>query len=362
MARLPWLFYPDYRASNPYQTLLGASLAPLFAVGPATIDDALLRQRADETVFHLHWEDAVYARAASRMDAETQIARFLEAMAGFQCGGGRCVWTVHNAAPHEDRFPNESAHFRRALAARVDLIHVHGTTAAATMEAGGASADAILVIPHPHFGGAYPDDISDAAARRFFGLDADEIVFTFVGAMRPYKGLDSLAQAFARLHPAYPNARLILAGHPGNTVELDRIVARLGAARRSTLILPRFIDECMIQYVMRTADYVVLPYRNILTSGAMTLALGFSRPVIVPMMPALLDVVTPGHDCIAFDPQDSRALDGALAKAIAVEPADRFRMGRNARLTVEATSFAQLGRALTRWARDASANVPRAAA
>jgi glycosyltransferase involved in cell wall biosynthesis len=362
MARMPWLFYPDYRASNPYQALLGAALSPAFDVDAATIDGALRHHRPDQTVFHLHWEDAIYLRAASHADAETGIGNFLETLAAFQARGGRCVWTVHNAAPHENRFPDLSSRFHQALAARADLVHVHGTTAATMVEACGAVADTILVLPHPHFRDAYPDDISDTAARRYFGFDEATVVFAFFGVMRAYKGLDTLADAFARLHRTHPDAGLVLAGRPASTAELDRLVMGLGNACRGARILPRFIDDCLIQYVMRAADYVVLPYRNVLTSGAMTLALGFARPVIVPCIPALMDVVTQGHDCIAFDPQDDEGLYRAFEHACTIQRSHRLQMGRNAKLTAEATSFAQLGRALTWWARDTPARKASAAA
>ncbi len=346
----PWLFFPDYRRLNPYQTLLARALSPAFDARAGTIRDALAAPMPAETVLHLHWEDAVTAPAMTAPDAAARIASWLDDLDAFRGKGGRFVWTMHNAAPHEDRHPDLSALFRQTLARRADLVHVHGETAAALARAAGAGPDTILVLPHPHLRDATPDDITDDAARRHFGFSQSETVFAFLGAIRPYKGVDLLVNAFAALHATHPSARLILAGRPALSTDTARIVAGLGPGIAATTLLPRFIEPGAIQLVMRAADFVVLPYRTILTSGAIMLALGFGRPVIIPALPALLEVATDGHDALTFAPCSEIDLHDTLRAACARTDSQRARMKANARITADAVSFAQLGRALTRWA------------
>jgi glycosyltransferase involved in cell wall biosynthesis len=310
-----WLFFPDYRASVPYQSLLADALAPAIEARPGTVTDALESVTAGATVFHLHWEDAVYFGAAGGADAAARIGVFLASLDVFRDCGGRLVWTLHNAAPHEDRFPVLSADFRRALAQRADLVHVHGEIAAGLAREAGTSEARIVVVPLPDLARAYPNDITDEAARRYFGLAPEATVFAFIGAMRGYKGLETLLRAFARVHATRPAARLILAGR--QAVSRDE---RYLTPSPGVLLIPRFVDDAVVQYVLRAADYVVLPYRRILTSGAVALALGFARPVIVPDLPPLLEVVQPGRDSLTFELATktiSRAPCSPLATTIA---------------------------------------------
>ena len=85
-----WLYFPDYSAANPYQALLAAALAPRWHARPGSITDALDRA-APGSVFHLHWQDAVYAGARTEAEACALAAAFLAECAAFRAEGGRLV-------------------------------------------------------------------------------------------------------------------------------------------------------------------------------------------------------------------------------------------------------------------------------
>ena len=177
-----------------------------------------------------------------------------------------------------------------------------------------------MVVPHPNLAPGYPDDITDAAARRYFHLGAEHTVFAFLGAMRGYKGVDALLAAFAELCPTRPEARLILAGRQAASVEARYLVPS------SRMLVPRHVEDATVQYVLRAADFVVLPYRRILTSGAAALALGFGRPLICnPDLPPLLEVVRPGQEAIVYRADQEDGLRHALDQVYAMSPADRAR-------------------------------------
>ena len=80
-------------------------------------------------------------------------------------------------------------------------------------------------------------------------------------------------------------------------------------------LIPHFVDDGIVQYVLRAADYVVLPYKRILTSGAVALALGFGRPVIIPDLPTLLEGVQPGREALVFRTGDHGDLVRAMLEA-----------------------------------------------
>jgi beta-1,4-mannosyltransferase len=335
-----WLFFPDFRASNPYQDLLARALSDYADVRPGTITDALEAIAMPPVVFHIHWEDSLFASASTEAKAEENVAAFLAQLAVFREFGGRVVWTLHNAAPHEDRFPSLSARLRRALAEQADIVHVHSDIAAEVARACGAASGKTLVLRHPNIAPAYPNDINDEAARRYFGYNEDETVFGFLGAMRDYKGVDDLLRAFAEVHRTAPMAQLLLGGRQTRTSEARFLMVSPGVR-----LIPRFIDDGIVQYVLRAADYVVLPYRRILTSGALALALGFERPVIVPDLAPLLEVVRPDQEALVFRAGDQVDLARTMLRACTQSKEIRRSLRSKARQTGEAVTFAHLAAA-----------------
>lgn len=344
MERPGWLFFPDYRASNPYQSLLAHGLLrrePNAHLGPGTITDALESVTRGQTVFHLHWEDAILAPAADESAARSLAETFSVEMSVFQELGGTVVWTMHNAAPHEDRYPGVSARLRQHLSQRSDVVHVHGSFAARLAAEAGARAERILIVQHPDLSPAYPNDIDDDAARRYFALDQADTVFAFIGAMRGYKGVEILLSAFAEVHRIVPSTQLILAGRAGRGTE-----ARFEHHAPGVRMIPQFIDDAVVQYVLRAADIIVLPYRRILTSGALSLALGFGRPVIVPDLEPLLEVVQPGREALVYRTDDPADLSRVMFLATSMDSPARLAMRRHAARRAAQTNFDDLAAAL----------------
>jgi glycosyltransferase involved in cell wall biosynthesis len=341
MGRTLWLFYPDYRLSDPYQSLLAAALAPAAEARPGFVADALDACVGRDVVFHIHWEDGVFAGAASQGEARERAADFLHQVAMLRVYGGKVVWTRHNAAPHEDRFPGASRELRCALAAEADLLHVHNRAAAAlTLEEGGTE-DRLLVLRNPDIGPGYPDDIDDAAGRRYFGFAEDETVFVFLGAMRGYKGIETLLRAFPAVHAAEPRAQLLLGGRQANARE-----GRFLHTGPGTRLIPHFVDDAVVQYAMHAADFVVAPYHRTLTSGAVALALGFGRPVIVPDLPPLLETVRPGREALFYRRGDEPDLTRTMLAACGLPAATRCAMRAAALRTARAVPFAALAETL----------------
>jgi glycosyltransferase involved in cell wall biosynthesis len=170
-------------------------------------------------------------------------------------------------------------------------------------------------VPHPSYRGAYADHVSRHDARYELGLHADEFVVLALGAIRPYKGLDELLDAWQDVPRDRPR-RLVIAGAPAEDPEVDALVERAAVDPR-VLIDARSIPADEIQHFMRAADVAVLPYRRALNSGALMLALTFGLPVIVPDGGGLAEVVNTGF-ARTFAAGDRASLAEALTKAPAL--------------------------------------------
>ena len=221
------VFFPDYRAANPYQSLLYEHSAPELHPRPATIGEALeLRARQgfeDGAIFHLHWEDAVYRTEPDEGAARAAAERFVVDLERFLDGGGMVLWTVHNAAPHDDRFPAVQAALRTALVQLVDLVHVHGFEAAGWARATlGIGPERLVVVPHGNYAPRFhPKSGPKAQGRKALGLAEGGRVLLLFGRLDAYKGAAELLEATARLDR--PDLQVILAGR--QVVPLDPLLA-----------------------------------------------------------------------------------------------------------------------------------------
>jgi len=319
------LSLPDYSDNNPYQRLLAAALTAqgVRAVRgrpgprqPFPIVSAWLRA-GRPSVLHLHWTHE-YLKGA---DGPTRLnrARFQGQLRLLRRMGVRIVWTMHNLGGHDGgRHAHETA-VHRDLVRLVDAVICHCAAARdaaiAAYRLSAADAAKLHVIPHGHYMGTYPDTITRTEARERLALPARGPVLLFLGAVRGYKGTDDLVAAFRSIPDA--DARLLIAGRPKGA----GIEARLGAAAaadpRIQLYLG-FVPNADLQVWLRAADAMVLPFRDILTSGSAILALSFGRPVIAPALGCLPETVPPTAG-ILYDPDSPDALRDALVAALSAD-------------------------------------------
>ncbi len=318
--------YPSF-VTNPYQSLLYRScrehgIAPLRVARAEQLDEVVELQRAGiPTVLHLHWLHPIIEAATSAKDARKSADAFLRFLDGYRGVGGRVVWTVHNILPHEARFEAEETRLSAEVAARSEVIHILvQRTAELVAPHFALPADRLLHVPHMSYQGAYEDHVSTLDARHDLGLLAEELVFLVLGAIRPYKGLPELLDAWETLPPDRPR-RLVIAGAPSDQPGIDALIERAALAP-GVLIDARKIPAPEMQTFLRAADVAVLPYRRALNSGALMLALTFGLPAIVPADSGLAEMVDDRFG-LTFDPAVAGGLAGALrgASDLASEPA-----------------------------------------
>jgi glycosyltransferase involved in cell wall biosynthesis len=185
----------------------------------------------------------------------------------------------------------------------------------------------VAVIPHGHYIDAYPNAITHADARRalHLPLTINHSPFTinhsptllFLGLLRPYKGLEELLPAFRSL--PNPNAALMIAGRPRPGDYAMRLSEQAAYDPR-VLVHPHFVPVDEVQVWMNAADAVVLPYRQITTSGAAMLAWSFGKPVIAPALPAFTEPMAAAPFLgLLYDPARPDGLAEALRQATTVD-------------------------------------------
>ena len=344
-------FYPDYTVNNAYQNLLYSPIEE-FDVAPGSIDDCLgliFRPQAGnlKVVFHLHWTDPVIAPASDATEAFEMAESFLAKLRLFKSLGGRILWTVHNVSSHEPKHFEQEIALYQALADLADWVHVHHKSVPdATKEFYQIPEEKVLVAEHGNYIDLLPVQTTQVQCRREFGIPASATVFLFLGQIRGYKGIDELINAFTDLVKEHKNVWMVIAGKVLG-VDKDEIARKLRACG-NTVFRPGYVPEEEMQLYLGCADAMVLPYRKVLTSGSVFLALSYSLPVICPPSGLLSHLVTDGKEGLFFDPEDSNGLAHALQRFLEVDPELRQKMRQQALETAKAYQWPESALTLQR--------------
>jgi glycosyltransferase involved in cell wall biosynthesis len=220
------------------------------------------------------------------------------------------VFTAHNAIPHDTEGASRDV-IRRNLE-QADLIIVHSDNVAKSLREEVRVDARLQPIPHPafHTDLDLPSRESAAAA---LSLKEGPVVL-FAGIVRPYKGLDLLAEAWPLVREAFPTATLLVVGRALGE-EAQGQLLRVGALPGVRVAAKYVPMKTMIDYHV-ASDVVVFPYRAISQSGALMTALGLGRPAVVTPIPGLSEQAVGISSVVVAPSADGRGIAEATVAAL----------------------------------------------
>ncbi len=280
-ARLRVLAWPIDPA-NPYTTSLYARMGQ-----DVKVEAFSARNFAHyQDIWHVHWPEALLNIRNPAL-AAFKLSSFLAMIDFVRLRGGRLVWTVHNLRAHDGLHPSLEARFYHSFIPRVDgVISLSETGLKLARERFPRLRHLpAAVIPHGHYRDQYPRCENNARAE--LDIPAGARVMLFFGKVRPYKNVDGLVRDFRNVRDS--NALLMIAGQTNNA-SLGESLAKQAALDSRVRVALQFIEREQVARFFSAADLVVLPYRNILNSGAALLALSLNRPVLVPDLGSMGDL------------------------------------------------------------------------
>lgn len=332
--------------TNPYLRLLAASLAQCqvtVRTMPVVLSEQWLAtvQPSGSTVLHFHWPSYAYLDTDRKLMAE-YVRSWVQALGVAKALGFKIVWTAHNLYAHDGTHRDLEREAQQALLDACDSVIVHCRAAEPLLRAHFRVSAPCSLIPHGHYCGVYGQPVETKQARRTLGVPEDGTLYLFFGQLRPYKGLERLLRVFGSLPETI--GTLLIAG-----AVLDAAFARrlLSGCRRqdNIFIHPFFVPDREVSLYLGAADLLVLPYSDVLTSGATALAHSMGRPVIAPALGCLPEMV-PGGTGWLYQPDSEEALANALETAqgpLSSETADRclrFALQKDWRAVAEKTMAA----------------------
>jgi len=286
------IFIPAF--SNPYQKILANWLSQKgVSVSFGTtyhLFSVLLSVKKNwkPDIIHIHWPH-VFLLSASRAGTILKSSSFIGELIILKFLGVKIVWTVHNIISHESKFKSLELFFNNILLILCNGIIVHSQSSKdEVIKTYNIRDSSIIVIPHGNYINCYQNVISKAEARKQLDLCSKDMVFLYFGQIRPYKGVLELIDVFKRLGQS--QAKLLIVGKPYNNEFANDVVKKCTKDGRIGTVL-KFVPDDEIQIYMNAADIIVLPYKNILTSGAIILAMSFCKPVIAPFIGCTRDVL-----------------------------------------------------------------------
>jgi beta-1,4-mannosyltransferase len=238
----------------------------------------------------LHWPNEFFV-----YKGKFAIAKLLIKLVTMQIAkslwGVKFIWVAHNAAPHDAA--NSGAFIRRCFLQSLDGVIFLSEYSRSLInklypEVGKCNA---LVTVHSHYRSAVVTRPTPGTT------PSGKIKLVHFGLIRPYKNIEALVSAASSISSGID---LLVAG-----MVKDRALSAVirDSAKLSSHITLDFrevaISDAELEAIVDSGDAVVLPYKNILNSGAALFSLSRNRPVLAPKMgglPELRDTV--GHEWV----------------------------------------------------------------
>ncbi len=319
------LMMPDCRANNPYQTLLAEALTEEGATVEFSQDyrrvfpfwRALRQSQNQFEIFHLHWTHP-YLKGKVYWIKLIYSIKFLIDIWLVKLSGAQVVWTVHNLTSHEAKFPKLECWVHRQLARECSGIIVHHQNAKAdVIKQYQTNSEKISVIPHGHYRTTYGPPIDKIAARQQLGLPLNRKLYLTFGMLRPYKGIETLLATWQQGKFYDQQGTLLIAGMSKNKPYL-RAISDQASQVDQTILHSKYIEDADIPIYFSAADIVVLPFKQVSTSGSLLLAMSYGKPVIAPRIGGLSETLDEAGELL-YNPSIEQGLLHAMKDSLVAD-------------------------------------------
>ncbi|MGG6238273.1 glycosyltransferase family 4 protein [Nodosilinea sp. AN01ver1] len=310
-------FYPKFVSVNPYQLNLADALAKFDIISEGIegkrvyLPQEIAKRKAE--LLHIHWLHEFYSES-STLKAFRPLLKYVLGLAIVKLRGVKVVWTAHNIKDHDNREPLLDRICTLVTVVLANAIIVHSEAAKKELVAQFPFniSRRVYVIPHANYIGQYKNSVSRQQARQRLNIPETKFVFLFLGLIRPYKGVTELIDAFEKLDPS--QAHLVIAGKSKDK-ELLQALQHRAEANPAIDLFSEFVPDDDVQVYMNAADVAVFPYRKILTSGAVMLAMSFGRACLAPKKDCITEVLTEQGGFL-YEPAQQDGLIAALQLAL----------------------------------------------
>jgi len=245
------------------------------------------------------------------------------------------VLTVHNTKPfHGNPTSSLQGVGWKKILRTFDQLIVHTQQSRDQLVKAGCDSTKIVVIPH---GALLP--FEPPLTGKAPGLPDEPVpgrkTILFFGNVKPYKGVDLLLRAYARIaNDPRKSAKVVIAGRSSiPREELERLIGELGIRKDVELDL-RFLSDAELMALLGKASMFVFPYRDIDASGALMLALPYGKPVVASRLGIFREMLVDGESALLVDVDDVDGLAAAMERILSDSALAR-QLGEGARTVID---------------------------
>lgn len=194
----------------------------------------------------------------------------------------KVVYTAHNALPHDSG--KKYMWIYKLIYHEVDKVICHTHYAQVQLKYI-FSLQNTVVIPHGLLDLKLLQEDSDIDLNLISHLEnADGIVFSFLGNISNYKGIDIVVETWLSSNALKKsNAKLLIAGS-GVIPNIEKL-----SLCENVLLLNRMLNNNELQFCINHSDFILMPYKEISQSGLLLTVLTNRKKVIVSNLPPLIE-------------------------------------------------------------------------
>jgi beta-1,4-mannosyltransferase len=251
--------------------------------------------RRERVIVHIHWETALYG-SRYWIVAAGKMGWWFGGLLFARACGARIVWTMHNLHAHDFPFTGLDSFGRFCMRQLADAVIIQNHEYQKTFLERFPKISSVY-IPHGNYSGVYGTyEGTQDEARAALGISMksqpakfqptqpsgsqSDILLLALGAIRPYKNLESLIDAVK-----VTNLFLVIAGKGES--EYTAALSKRAEASSRILLKTQFVPDEQIPLYLKAADYAVYTHGDSsLTSGALILALSYGTPILTLSIPA----------------------------------------------------------------------------
>jgi glycosyltransferase involved in cell wall biosynthesis len=242
-------------------------------------------------ILHLHWPEFDVLPSSARPLDILRTAAVWAWLLLARGVGVRILWTAHNSFPHDKDASGLNLFLWKRFLSILDGVIFLSEDSQRIVTAAYPSLTRLpsAIIRHGHYGPwietvrAITTVPQPELLRTMEQLTGKFILLHF-GQLRPYKNVDGLMREFSLLRD--PTIRLLIAGRVIDADQLQKLEAQAKIDDRIVL-WPKHLDDASLVACIDRADLVVLPYRKVLNSGSIMMALSFGKHAVAPSIGSL---------------------------------------------------------------------------
>jgi len=219
----------------------------------------------------------------------------------------------------------------KIIFAKSDAIIAVSSYLKKSIEKHGVDPSKIYIMPNAVDITQFDRKNEQVSLREIYGFDRS-IIIGFVGSFSVWDNLQFLISIFDDLYLKRGNLKLFLVGDGYNKEELEEEVKIRGLDKH--VVFAGRVKRNLIPDYISVMDICTLPHSNPFGSPvALFEYMAMAKPVVVPKIGPIEDVITHDYNGLLFEPGNSDSFIRQLIKLIDHKEI-RIRLGRNAKDTI----------------------------